>query len=79
MNSDERCLPVESTSIEEILRNARSTNLPGEHYVPEEETDNHANRLSTNILLSRVAANKEPLNMKTTPLKSINSGFKRCL
>ena len=46
-NSDEIFPPVEYTSIEEILRNKRSTNPPGDLYEHEQETENHASRLST--------------------------------
>ena len=44
MDSDELFLPVEYTSIEEILRNKRSNIPPGDH---EQETENHTSRLST--------------------------------
>ena len=47
MDSDELFLPVEYTSIEEIIRNKRSTNPPGDLYEHEQETENHASRLST--------------------------------
>ena len=46
-NSEELIPPVEYTSIEEILRNKRSNNPPGDHDVHEQETENHASRLST--------------------------------
>ena len=67
-NSDELYLPVEYTSIEEILRNKRSNNLLGDQSVHEQETDNHASRLSTVSTLYQVLQAKHR-NKEESPLQ----------
>ena len=59
MDSEELCLPVEYSSIEEIVRNTRSNNLPGDHDVYEQETGSHASRLSTVTTVYQVLQDRD--------------------
>ena len=72
-NSDE-LYHVDYTGIEEILRNKRSNNLPGDNNVHKQEAGNHASRLSTVSTVYQVLKDRNKEESHVVDVKDNNPG-----